>query len=97
MTMEMVVTICTGIVTYILGFIVKEFKIMENKYIPLQNLIIGILAGIISYKIGLGELIPCTIYCLGGSMGAGGAYNMSKIVKPRIDEDENEENEEDEY
>lgn len=77
-TMEMVATICTSVITYIFGIISKKFNIMESKYIPYQNFVIGLISGILAHVLGLGELVPCVIYCLAGSMGAGGIYDFSK-------------------
>ena len=80
-TLEMIATICSTVITYIFGIIAKKFDIMESKYIPIQNLLIGLCTGVIAYMCGIGDLVPTIIYCLAGAMGAGGIYDMIKISK----------------
>ena len=48
--MEITYAIIVSIVTYILGAITKLFiNKIPNKYIPLQNVIVGIISGCICY------------------------------------------------
>lgn len=81
-TMEAIIGLCNIIVTLIFGFLAKKFNWIESKYIPVQNLAIGILAGILSYLVGLTDnIIISVVSCLIGSMAAGGIYDTSKTRK----------------
>lgn len=79
-TIEMVVAVVTGLFTYIFGLISKKFNIVESKYIPVQNALIGIVAGIVCYilKLNGADLPTSIIYCLVGSMASGGTYDLAK-------------------
>jgi len=81
-TMEAIIGLCNIIVTLIFGFLAKKFNWIESKYIPVQNLAIGLLAGILSYLVGLTDnIIISVVSCLIGSMAAGGIYDTSKTRK----------------
>ena len=55
MTIPTIISFVTMVITYIFGIIAKKYEWMESKYIPYQNALIGILAGIINglYKMDL--------------------------------------------
>ena len=79
MTIEAIMTICTAIVTYVFGEFNKKTDLTDKKYIPLLNLCTGILAGIISYAVGLTDnIVNSIVVCTVGALGAGGAYDLSK-------------------
>ena len=81
-TVEAIIGLCNIIVTLIFGFLAKKFNWIESKYIPIQNLVIGLLAGVLSYAVGLTDnLIVSVVSCLIGSMAAGGIYDTSKTRK----------------
>ena len=81
-TAEAIIGLCNIIVTLIFGFLAKRFNWIESKYIPVQNLIVGVLAGILSYLVGLTDnIIISVVSCLIGSMAAGGIYDTSKTRK----------------
>lgn len=79
-TIEMVIAVVTGVFTYIFGLISKKFNIVESKYIPVQNAVIGIVAGIVCYMLKLNgaDLLTSIMYCLVGSMASGGTYDLAK-------------------
>ena len=79
-TAEMVIAVITAIVTYIFGILSKKFKWIESKYIPIQNAIIGICAGILCKILGLADsnMLVTIMYTLFGSMTAGGTYDLTK-------------------
>ena len=45
--MELTAFSVISLVTLIIGFISKKLKIVDKKYIPLQNVVIGIISGFI--------------------------------------------------
>ena len=71
MTIQVLVYIITTVFTYILGKVSKHFGWNETLPIPIQNIIIGVIATIIGCIIhieGLGtnEIIQAVITALGG-------------------------------
>lgn len=83
LTVEMIMAVVTGLVTYLFGGIAKKFKWIEKQYIPVQNAIIGIIAGIICYclKITDADIVTSIIYCVIGSMASGGTYDLAQTTK----------------
>ena len=79
-TIEMIMAVVAGIVTYIFGIIAKKFNWIESKYIPIQNAIIGMIAGMICYmlKVTEADLLTSIIYCIIGAMASGGTYDLTK-------------------
>lgn len=47
--MELTAFSVISLVTFIIGFISKKLKIVDKKYIPLQNVVIGFISGFIVY------------------------------------------------
>lgn len=79
MTITAVISFATTIVTLILGVLVKKFDVIESNKIPIQNALIGIIAGTIAYACGLVDNVFVAIMtCFISAMGAGGAYDLSK-------------------
>lgn len=80
LTVEMIMAVVTGIVTYLFGYLSKKFNWIEKQYIPVQNFFIGVIAGLICYclKITDTDLITSIIYCVIGSMASGGTYDLAK-------------------
>lgn len=80
LTSEMIMAVVAGIVTYIFGIIAKKFNWIESKYIPIQNAIIGMIAGMICYmlKVTEADLLTSIIYCIIGAMASGGTYDLTK-------------------
>ena len=80
--MQITVALVVMALTLVAGEITKMTKI-ENKWIPLQNIIIAILASIVCiiFKVeGLGVL-ETIITCIFACMSAGGIADLSKITK----------------
>ena len=79
--MEMTIAIVVMAITLIAGEITKVTK-LDNKYIPLQNIIIAVVASIvcIAFKVeGLGVL-ETIITCIFASMSAGGIADLKKVT-----------------
>lgn len=81
--MELTYIVVITIVAYILGSITKIFiDKIPNKYIPLQNVFVGLTSAFICYftKIETNLLQSITL-CLMATMGAGGIADLIKIRK----------------
>lgn len=81
-TAEMIIALTTAGVTYLFGWLAKKFKWVESKYIPIQNVVIGLIGGIGCYIFGVNtDLTSALIFCLFGSLTAGGTYDLAKTGK----------------
>lgn len=81
--MEITYMIIIGIVTYIFGAITKLFvSKVPNKFIPLQNVLIGVFSALICYfcKIET-SLLQAFVLCLSATMSAGGIADLVKLAK----------------
>lgn len=66
-------------VTLIMGMISKKFSIMNSKHIPFQNVLIGIVSGVLVFLTDLEpNILNAIITCLIASLGAGGLYDTIK-------------------
>ena len=79
--MEITYVIIIGIIAYICGAITKLFiEEIPNKYIPIQNVIIGAISAIICYFTGIEtNLLQAIVLCLVATMGAGGVADLINI------------------
>lgn len=81
MQVNELVTIVTIIVTWILGFISKKYTSLNNKLIPIQNILVGLIVATIEFVITKDF---STAIALSGLI-AGGSYdvfhNLEKIIK----------------
>lgn len=79
MSIEMIITFVTAIVTLIFGEFAKRFNWLETRYIPYQNLFIGVFSGILCFCTGLyQDVITAIVMCTVTSLGAGGMYDLKK-------------------
>ncbi len=89
MDAHIILSVTTVIVTFLLGLIAKKVKWFNNHLIPLQNLLIGCIAGGIYYLIT--KDISLVIATIG--LGTGGAYdlgyNLLKLFRNGDVENEN--------
>ncbi len=76
MSVEVIIAIVTAFVTGMLGMLFKD-SVVPSRFIPLQNLIIGIIATVITVATGLitNPLIAGLI-CFGASFGVAGVYDL---------------------
>lgn len=74
MELSTIISIVTVFVTLILGLISKKIPAIKNELIPLQNLLIGIIAGIIYYIITK----DFNAVIIGLGLFAGGTYDLAK-------------------
>lgn len=79
--MEITYVIIIAIIAYICGAITKIFiDEIPNKFIPIQNVIIGIISALICYFTGIEpNLLQAIVLCLVATMGAGGIADLINI------------------
>ena len=79
--MEITYVIIIAIIAYICGAITKIFiDEIPNKYIPIQNVIIGLISAIICYFTNIEpNLLQAIVLCLVATMGAGGIADLINI------------------
>lgn len=79
--MEVTYVVIVSIFTYILGAITKiKFEVIPNKYIPLQNVVIGILSSLFCYFTKVEpNFLQSFVLCMTASMGAGGIADLTKV------------------
>ena len=82
MEIATIISMVTVIVTFVCGIIAKKVEWFNNKLIPLQNLAIGIIAGIIYYCIT--KDLNLVIMSVG--LGTGGAYDILHNINKLINE-----------
>lgn len=84
--MEITIPSVISLITLIVGYVSKYFGI-NSKYIPIQNIVIGVISGIIVYFLGLNNnLFSSIVLCLISALSAGGLYDSLK----KGEKDENE-------
>ncbi len=81
--MQITYIIIISIITYIFGAFTKlKWTSMPNKYIPLQNVIIGFISGLICFIFKVeSNLLTSLVLCLSATMSAGGISDLMKIGK----------------
>ena len=81
--MEITYVIIIAIIAYICGAVTKIFiDEIPNKYIPIQNVVIGMVSAIICYFTGIEpNLLQAIVLCLVACMGAGGIADLINIKK----------------
>lgn len=79
--MEITYVVIIAIIAYIFGSITKIFiDEIPNKFIPIQNVIIGVISAIICYFTGIEpNLLQAIVLCLVATMGAGGIADLINI------------------
>ena len=79
--MEITYVVVIAIIAYIFGAITKVWiDEIPNKYIPIQNVIIGIISAVICYFTGIEpNLLQAIVLCLVACMGAGGVADLINI------------------
>lgn len=81
--MEITYVVVIAIIAYIFGAITKIWiDEIPNKYIPVQNVVIGIISAVICYFTGIEpNLLQAIVLCLVACMGAGGIADLINIKK----------------
>lgn len=80
--MEITVALIITAITLVLGEITKLTNI-DNKWIPLQNIIIAIISSIvcIAFKVQDMSVLETVLTCIFGTMSAGGLADLQKLKK----------------
>ena len=78
--MQITIALIITALTLVAGQITKMTPI-PNKYIPLQNLIIAVIASIICiiFKVENMSVLETIITCIFGTMSAGGIVDLKKV------------------
>ena len=81
MDITSIVTLVTIIVTYILGILAKKSTFINNKLIPIQNILIGLIVAIIEWIITKNFKVAIAVSGLlsGGLYDVG--HNLQKLIK----------------
>lgn len=81
MELTEIVTIVTVIVAWLLGIVSKKFTSLNNKLIPIQNVLVGLIVAVIEWIITKDFKVAIAL----SGLLAGGTYdifhNLSKIIK----------------
>lgn len=79
--MEITYVVIVYIITYIFGSITKCFiDSIPNKFIPIQNVLIGIVSGLICYFVNIEpNLLQALVLCFMSAVGAGGTADIKKV------------------
>ncbi len=82
--MEITVALVIMAITLIAGEITKLTK-LDNKWIPLQNLIIAIISSIICiiFKVQNMSILETILTCIFATMSAGGMADMKKTIQKK--------------
>ena len=74
-TIELIFALVQAIITAVLGVFLKD-SVVPSKWIPIQNIIIGLISAGIAVYFNLFISIPVAIVtCLAISLGVGGGYD----------------------
>lgn len=79
--MEITIALVVTAITLIAGEITKLTNI-PNKYIPLQNIIISVIASIvcIAFKVENAGILETILSCVFATMSAGGIADLKKVT-----------------
>lgn len=87
LNIDMIIMVVTAVVTAIFGMLAKKFNWETKDYIPFQNLIIGILAGLAVFCTGLNKnVLNAIVICVFSAFTAGGAYDFIKTNRDSKEE-----------
>ena len=79
MTLEQIIIVVTPVVSFIFGTLAKKFNWMESKYIPIQNLVIGVIVSLLYYfMVDSSDIANAVIIAFSGLI-AGGGYDLKKF------------------
>lgn len=87
-TFELIFMVSTAFVTAIVGVFTKN-RVLPARFIPLQNIAIGLLAAIVATYFNLFDnLLVAILVSLATSLGVGGAYDatQTKIKEENLEE-----------
>lgn len=89
-TFELVFMVVTAVVTGILGAVTKN-RVVPSRFVPLQNIVIGVIAAIVATYFNLFDDVAVAILVsLATSLGVGGAYDATRIKAKGLENEETE-------
>ena len=78
-TIDLIFALVQAIITAVLGTFLKD-SVVPSKWIPIQNIVIGLISCVIAIYFRLFANIPTAIVtCLAISLGVGGTYDVIQI------------------
>lgn len=81
MELETIISMVTIIVTWILGVISKNYTSLNNKLIPIQNILVGLIIAVIEWIVTKDFKVAIAV----SGIIAGGTYdvfhNLEKIIR----------------
>lgn len=82
--MEITVAVIITVITLIAGEITKLTN-LDNKWIPLQNIIIAVIASIICilFKVENMSVLETIVTCVFATMSAGGIADLKKVKEEK--------------
>lgn len=89
MNTEIIMSLVTIVVTFILGLIAKKVNWVSDNLIPIQNLVIGIIVSLIYYFMTKDVSINIAL----SGLLTGGTYDIIKNLKELINNSSNNEEE----
>ena len=89
MNTEIIMSLVTVVVTFILGLIAKKVSWVSDNLIPIQNLVIGIIVSLIYYFMTKDVSINIAL----SGLLTGGTYDIIKNLKELINNSSNNEEE----
>ena len=89
MNTEIIMSLVTIVVTFILGLIAKKVNWVSDNLIPIQNLVIGIIVSLIYYFLTKDVSINIAL----SGLLTGGTYDIIKNLKELINNSSNNEEE----
>lgn len=78
---ELVVTLLTMILTWILGFIAKRCPYVNNNLIIIQNIVIGLVVSLFYYIVTKDFNLAITLSGLFADSGYNLIHNIEKLIK----------------
>lgn len=81
--MEVTYMLIVSVVAYVLGAVERLFmETMSDRFIPIQNVIVGLISGIVCYFADIeSNLFNSIIVCLVAAQAAGGVSDLFKSNK----------------
>lgn len=84
--MNLTITTVIAFVTLISGQITKKLGLVNKKYIPVQNLVIGLLSGVICWLLDLEpSIVRAVATCVIACYSAGGIYDNLTINTSEVE------------
>lgn len=85
---EMIITIITMVITWVLGFLAKKSSYINNHLIILQNIIIGVISAVLYYVITKNFSSAIAMSGILAETGYNLVHNIQKLIEEaQVDKD----------